>query len=119
MAVNKLYPTSDLATRDFFRTVANDDQYLKDSPAHRRQLLAILLEALNYVQLPNGAFVSRDANIAIPFGSSDYSEYEDEWEADTEAAYAAIDLEDTTEASASSEASDTEVREAVLSEDVR
>ena len=119
MAQNKLDPVSDLATRTFFKVVAYNPQYLKDSPAHRRQMLAILLEALNYQQLPNGAFVSKDTNIAIPFGSSDWSAYEDEWDADTERAYEAINIKDTTEAGASSESESAEVREAVLPEDVR
>ena len=119
MATNKLRPESDLATREFFTAVTSDEKYLQDSPAHRRQIIAILLEALNYMVLPNWAFVSRDANVSMQFGSSDYSRWPNEWEADEEVARAAIEAKNTPEASTSSEAEDTEVRESVLPEDVR
>ncbi len=118
MALNNLTPEQDIATREFYDIVAAAPSYLQDSPAHRRQLIAILLEALNYNQLPNGAFVSKDTNVQVAFGSKDYSQYPDEWDADKERAVASINSKDTAKASTSSKTKNTKVREAVLSKDV-
>lgn len=118
MAINNLTPEQDLATREFFRVVVKDNTYLALSPASRKSLIGSLLTALNYNWLPNGSFVSKGTVISMPYGSTDYSKYPDEWVADEERARENIDTKDTIEASASSESSDTEVREAVLPEDV-
>lgn len=119
MAKNLLKPEQDVLFRQFYTMLINNPEVLEESPAHRRQLVAICLEALNYRQLSNGAHISRDVVVSVPFGGSiDETKYPDEWVIDTENAYEAIGGEDTLEASPSSEAESAEVREAVLSEDV-
>jgi len=118
VAENNLTPKDDLATRDFLLTVVNNESYLADLPASRRDLISTLLMALNYDWLPNGSFVRKGQNIVMRFGQSDYSAYPDEWPADKEKAIEALNSKDTVEASASEPSADTEVRKAVLSEDV-
>ena len=118
MAQNNLTPEQDLLFRQMFKTVYEDTRILKTSPSHRRQFLAICLEVLNYMQLPNGNFVRAGMDISVPYGTNDFSMFPCEWEADEERANAALRDSSGPTASASSEAEDTEVREAVLSEDV-
>ena len=100
---------------------------LPDAPVFARQLRAICLLLLNYQQLPNGTFVDKSLEIKLPYGSSDYSAYPDEWAADFDAALSAIALGvgnetsddiDTGEASTSESPSNTTLREAVLPKDV-
>lgn len=119
MAKNNLKPEVDLVIRDFFEYMQGDPSILGDSPARRRSLLGTLVDLLGYKQLPNGAFVSKDLEIKMPFGSSDYSRYPDEYAEDKEKALEATSMDTSgPEASASEPSEDTEVREAVLSEDV-
>ena len=117
MATNNLTPEQDLLTRDFF-TMLNKTEYLKNHPSQRRQLNAILLGALNYQVLPNGAFVSKDTNVTVVYGSGNYDAYPDEWEADTRRSYEAVHPKDTSKASTSGKSKNTKVRKAVLPKDV-
>ena len=119
MATNNLTPSQDLVTRALFKAVVADESYLNNNPASRKKLISLLLMALNYTWLPNGSFVATGTNISMPFGSSDYSKYPNEWDADEERANEALNTKDTVEASSSSESSGAEVREAVLPENVR
>lgn len=119
MAANSLTPEQDLMFRSFYTMLQGDPTILSTSPAHRRQMLAICLEGLNYIQLPSGAYVAADTNIKVSFGNSDYSAYPNEWEVDMEVALdAAVDLTSELETSASSPSEDTEVRETLLPKDV-
>jgi len=128
MAKNVLTPRQDLLTREFYVEVAERVEHmLPDSPAYGRQLRAILLLLLNYDRIKSGAFIEKGQSVQIEFGSNDYSAYPDEWAADYDAAVAAIAIgegneedygTDTSEASASEQAEDSALREAVLSEDV-
>ena len=116
MAKNILVPKTDLATRDYLELIQEDE----DIPFEmRRKIMSVLLQMLNYKVLSTGAFVQADTAMKVRFGTNDYSAYPCEWEDDKESANAALNNKDTVEASSSSEGSDPEVREAVLSEDVR
>ena len=118
MSMNNLTPEQDIETRSFFKMIMKDEVILSNSPAIRNSLIKGLLDMLNYIWLPNGVFIEQGTKIVQEFGKRDYSEYPDEWAADEERAYAAIDSQITDEASSSSEGTDTKVRETVLSEDV-
>lgn len=111
MAKNNLKPEQDLMFRDFFRMVAGDESILANDPAGRRALLASCLNALNYVQLPNGAFVEQGTNYSIPFGTlPEEIGVTDEWPADEERARAAIDSKDKPQASTRKSSKNTKVR---------
>jgi hypothetical protein len=148
MATNNLTPEQDILARRFFLEVAQEPGLVPNSPPLEQQLRAILLAILNYQQLPNGNFVKRGTEIILPFGSSDYSAYPCEWAADYQRAVDALSLEelsdaeqitteeieepeiagiedsfaiysdDNGEASTGVETPSTEVREAILPEDV-
>jgi hypothetical protein len=148
MVENALTPEQDLLTRRFFLEVASKDGLFPDAPAYSGQLRALLLSILNYRQLPNGNFVSRDTELHVPFGTN-YADamdaYPCEWDADTERAalkavqentdeqvtaeeaevpesienqFIAFDISHPGQASTSVEAESTEIREAVFPEDV-
>lgn len=124
MANNTLTARQDLLTREFFVTVAEQtEDLLPNSPASGRSLRGILLQLLNYDQLPNGAFVAKGTEITYKFGHADYSSYENEWESDYQRAIEELDNEggnntNTTETSTGESSTDTEVRQTILSEDV-
>ena len=118
MAQNNLTPQQDLVTREFYTTVASDDGLLPSAAAHARQLRAICLALLNYIQLPNGAFIQADTKVQIGFGSNDYSAYPNEWEADERRSNEAIMRESDTAPSTRSQTAYSKVREAVLPKDV-
>jgi hypothetical protein len=124
MATNNLTPEQDILARRFFLEVAQEPGLVPNSPPLEQQLRAILLAILNYQQLPNGNFVKRGTEIILPFGSSDYSAYPCEWAADYQRAVAGIEdsfaiySDDNGEASTGVETPSTEVREAILPEDV-
>lgn len=116
MAQNNLTPEQDLLTRKFFKLV-QESKYLGSSPAHRRQLLAILLEALNYDQIGPNTFVQKGAALAVPFGRKAEEIYADEWEEDEERARAALGAVDSVEASPG-ESSESDAVGDVLQQDV-
>ena len=119
MADNRLTPEVDLATRRYYKIVENDDNLPKEV---KRDIMGTLLRALNYIILPNGAFVESTTTRAVKFGSDDYSAYPCEWNDDTlraeELWNAANDTQDTPETSTSVEGEGAEMGEAVLSKDV-
>lgn len=117
MAANKLTPEQDITLRKFFKAVADDDTFM--SAQSRSYIMRAILKELNYQWLPNGAFITSGTPISVKFGTTNTDAYECEWAADEERAIEAITLKDTPESSASSESADTEVREAVLPEDVQ
>ena len=118
MSMNNLTPEQDIETRAFFKMIRQDEVILSNSPAIRNSLIKGLLDMLNYIWLPNGVFVAQGTKIVQEFGKRDYSAYPDEWAADEERAYAAINSQITDEASSSSESPYTEIRKALLSKDV-
>jgi len=119
MAKNQLSARQDLITREFFQEVATQGNTLNGSPAHKRQLIAILLEMLDYDILPNGAFIKKGTKVQMEYGSKDYSAYPNEWDTDEERSREAIKDQDTPETSASVKAESAPVREGILPEDVQ
>lgn len=121
MAKNQLTPEQDLITRQFYKDVVISGNALVNSPAHKRQLRAIVLELLNYDQLPNGSFVEKGKNITYTFGKeADYSKFPDEWEEDEKRAKEAVanNGDSSSSSSTSQSAKSAKVREAVLPEKV-
>ena len=128
MAKNALTPQQDLLTREFYVNVAEKaEDFLPNAPAYSRQLRAICLLLLNYDRLPGGAFIEKGQMLKIDFGSNDFSDYPCEWADDVATALEAIgevtgneitNDTDTSEASTSESSEDSEVREAVLPQDV-
>ena len=124
MAKNSLTPEQDLITREFFLLVADKAEgLLPGAPAYGRQLRAICLLLLNYDVNPTGGFMEKGSVITRTFHGNDYGDIVDEWPADAARAQARFDNEatdntDTSEASTSESSEDTEVREAVLPQDV-
>lgn len=118
MAANDLKPMQDLIVREFFLKIATQEDVLPDAAASLRQLRAICLKMLNYSWLPNGAFIEAGTNISLPFGSTDYSAFPDEWEADARRAHEAVTTKAYVKTSASSKSTDTPVWKAILSKDV-
>lgn len=116
MAANKLTPEQDINVRSIFRIIADDPTLM--SKQSRSKIISTLLKELNYTMLSNGKFIDRQKLVTVRFGSTDMDAYECEWAADEEKALEAIANNDTVEASSGSETTDTEVREAVLPEDV-
>ena len=116
MAKNILTPEQDLLTRHFFVIVGERiEALLPNSPASGRTLRGILLQLLNYDQLPSGAFVTAGTPITRSLGDNTYSSYPSECEDDYQRALEELDNEggqntDSSEASSSVEAEDTEVR---------
>ena len=116
MANNTLTAEQDVLTRQFFVRVAErTEALLPNSPASGRALRGILLQLLNYDQLPSGAFVTAGTAITRSLGDNTYSSYPNEWEDDYQRALEELDNEggqnsDSGEASSSVEAEDTEVR---------
>jgi hypothetical protein len=147
MATNKLTPEQDILTRRFYLEVAQTEGLFPDAPIQQKRLCALLMDMLNYQRLGNGNFVTKGTPISVPFGNSMPSgldAYPDEWVEDYQRAVDALTAEgerdalevtteaiesaedeglavndnDTSEASTSESSESTEVREAVLSEDV-
>jgi hypothetical protein len=136
MAKNNLTPEQDLLVREFFVEVAEKFESLQpDAGAYGRQLRAICLLLLNYDQLPNGSFVTKGTPIAREYGTRDYDDYPDEWQADFAAAVAKVatlegrveyeeeqnnevEAEDTSETSTSEPSENTSVWKTILSKDV-
>ena len=119
MANNTLTPDQDVQTREFFINVAEQTEaLLPNSPASGRTLRGILLQLLNYDQLPSGAFITAGTPVTRSLGDNTYSEYPCEWEEDYQRAIEELDNEggpvyndtDTSETSTSIETEDTEVR---------
>ena len=83
MAKNNLTPEQDLLARAFYEQIGlNAEAFLPNHPATARQLRAIVLDMLGYIQLPTGARVAKETEIKGRFGTNIYEGYEDEWEAD-------------------------------------
>lgn len=88
MAKNNLTPEQDLLTRRFYVEVAERSGLIPDSAVAMRTLRAILLELLNYDQLPNGNFVEKGKARTVKFGQS--LDLPNEWPADTRRAEDAV-----------------------------
>lgn len=128
MAKNNLTPLQDLLVREFYVDVAVEaEKLLPGAPAFARQLRSICLLLLNYDQIGSGVFVTKGTEIKVPYGSSDFTAYPDEWAVDFDTALTAISIgegnetsddTDKGEASTSEPSEDSTVREAVLPKDV-
>lgn len=113
MAKNNMSFKQELLARLFYENVAQvAEDFLPNQPVTARQLRGILLDMLGYKQLPTGARVDKETEIKGAFGANIYEEYQDEWEADTNAIIAAL------ETSTSESSTSAKIREAILSEDV-
>lgn len=119
MATNNLTPEQDLLTREFFQKVSNDPALFPSDPVGQRNMNQCILRILNYVYI-EGAYITPGKVIKRSFSETAHAECE--WEADTNRAMEAIDeannSKSTNQADSSESATDTEVREAVLREDV-
>jgi hypothetical protein len=116
VAKNALTPEQDILVRRFYVEVAEvAEGLLPDSPASARTLRGVLLQLLNYDQLPSGAFIEKGKDISIPYGSTDYSAYPCEWEKDFEKAINNLGSDQT---STSEPAPNTTLWEAVLPKDL-
>ena len=118
MSKNTLTPEQDLLTREFYSVVANDDSLFPQNPAAQRSLRGTLLTLLNYVVV-DGKFVDPDSVKTRTYGSP--LGLDCEWVTDTRRAMEALNESDSgseDETDSSEPPTDTEVREAVLREDV-
>ena len=116
MSKNSLTPAQDVITRDFYQDVLCDPSLLVDNPVARRNAIRLCLTLLGYIVV-DGKHVDPDKLGGYKLGGT--IECVDEWEDDTRRAHDALSkTKDTSEADSSVEAEDTEVREAVLPEDV-
>lgn len=143
MATNRLTPEQDLIVRQFYTAVVQDQALWAGLNVSPRVAAGACLELLGYI-VRDGKFISPSALESTTYGQQ--QELKCEWEADTKAAEAAIGPSDdekkisalyqrvkaleaelnekdsddtgTDEADSSEPSEDSEVREAVLSEDV-
>jgi len=119
MATNNMTPEQDLLTREFFRQIVQNNSLFPTDPAGQRAMASAVLQLLNYDYV-GGAFVTKGTKRTRPF--SGQHELECEWIADlekaTEQLNEAYKSTSTPEADSSEQATDTEVRQAVLREDV-
>lgn len=129
MAKHAMTPKQDLLVREFYVEVAmSAEDIMPGQPGYARQLRAICMSLLNYDQLAGGAFVTKGTQVTVAYGTdADYSKYPCEWEADYDAAVAAIAVgdgdvpsnsTDTSEASTSKPSTYSKVREALFPKDV-
>ena len=78
-----LTPEQVLAAQDMFTMIREDALILHDSPAHRRQILAILLEMLDYEEIEVGFFIPRGLARSYTFGEKiDTSKFVNQWDVD-------------------------------------
>jgi len=125
MSINKLTPAQDMATRNFYTKVLDDETLFPEDPVNRIHAIGICRRLLNYVVV-DGKHVDPDK--VPPKKLHQTVEIEDEWMADALRAQAALyDVEVTDEknkapntrkANSSKSAKSAKVRKAVLPEDV-
>jgi len=119
MANNKMTPEQDIVTREFYKIVAMDEDLMTVTGLTGRQVRGICLQLLNYAVV-KGSFVDPAKIKGRPYSGS--LTMECEWTADTRRAMEALVDEDNSsgedEADSSEPPTDTEIREAVLREDV-
>jgi len=119
MATNNMTPEQDLIAREFFQKVANDPALFASDKVGQRRMNSVILQLLNYDYVA-GAFVTRGMALTSPIGGQ--PDVTCEWEADNRRAWEAVHGKDNDtsddQADSSESATDTEVRETVLREDV-
>ena len=112
-AKNNMSFKQELIARLFYSEVATKaEDFLSEQPVTARQLRGILLDILGYKQLPTGARIAKETEVAGTFGTNIYEEYEDEFDADTAEIIASL------EASPSESSTDSKIRETIFSKDV-
>ena len=118
MAKNNMTPEQDIITREFFTAVVQDTNLFPQNPAMQRSLYSYVLHLLNY-DLIDGAYVEKGKTTSRRYGEA--ATVTCEWNADTRRAQEALNEDSGSgedEADSSKSSTDTEVREAVLREDV-
>lgn len=126
MASNNLTPEQDLLTREFYTQVAMKNDLFPSDPVGQRNLMACLIRLLGYVVVDN-KFVdpAKVKNLKRSIGSP--SNVVDEWHTDTQKLIEALEEKEFNEATNSNSSNkadsgesskDSEIREAVLREDV-
>lgn len=118
MAKNRMTPEQDILTREFYSTVATDPKLFPDSPIDQRSLAGILLRLLNYTVI-DGKFCSPERVSTRKYGEP--VQVTCEWDEDTRRALEALNEGNSgseNKADSGKSAKDSEVREAVLREDV-
>lgn len=86
MAKNNLTTEQDILTRRFYKEVAERcEAQFPNTPAHARQLRALVLDMLGYQVLSNGARVCKTKEVSYGFGNPDLSKFPDEWNTDLRA----------------------------------
>lgn len=121
MAKNKLTPQQDIITRQFFQLVT---QRAEHDPDELRTAQTICMNLLNYECTPDGRFVERDSRDFYPFGDKPVNDGPCEWLDDYKVALkqggkdARLNTRDSFAPNSGEQSKDTEIREAVLREDV-
>jgi len=118
MAKNRMTPEQDLLTRQFFAEVSQDPSLFPDTPVTQRDLIRTLLYLLNY-QVIDGKFVEKSKSVKRPYMGT--AQVDCEWDADVRRAEEALNEGNSgsqDEADSGEPSTDTEVREAVLRQDV-
>jgi len=118
MASNQMTPEQDVLTREFLQQVVFDRGLMTRAGVSGRTLQGACLELLNYVII-DGKYVDKALVKNRPFYGQ--LELDCEWEQDTRRSMEALDESNSSgedEANSSEPSTDTEVREAVLREDV-
>jgi len=118
MADNNLTPEQEILTREFYQNIASDKSLFADDPVGHRNMMRIILTLLNYDYV-DGAYITKGTKLTRYLTGK--SNVTCEWEEDTLAALEALngDNSSSTDQTDSSEPpEDSEIREAVLREDV-
>ena len=119
MATNNMTPEQDLLTREFFRQIVQNNSLFPTDPASQRAMAGAVLQLLNYDYV-GGAYVQKGEQRSRPF--SGQQDLICEWAADEQRSMEALNETNqgtsTPEAYSGEQATDTEVRQAVLREDV-
>lgn len=118
MAKNRMTPEQDILTREFYSMVANDPSLFPNEPIDQRSLHGILLKLLNYTII-DGKFVTPEKVSTRKYGEPVQASCE--WDADTKRVLEALNESDSgseDEADSGVATEDSEVREAILREDV-
>lgn len=88
-------PKQVLDTQRFFEEVRDDETILATSPAHRRQLMAILLEILAYDEIAPGFYIKKGTVLQRKYGEPvSLDGLENQWDIDRKEALAALDTND-------------------------
>lgn len=118
MAKNNMTAQQDLMTREFMVHVLSDDLLFPGDPVGQGKAQQMCRRLLGYVII-DGKHVSYEVAKAAQYKFGKRPVVEDEWADDTRRVVDEVNkYKDSLEAGSSEPSEDTEVREAVLSEDV-